>query len=178
MVKILSETIAVSKLSELFALELGFLHDDARQIGIAAALHDVGKLWIPNCVLNKPGKLSFADFEIVKTHTKIGAQILLDVPGELGEMARITCEFHHEWHDGNGYWGIPTSELPDYVPIVSISDVFVACCAKRSYKDPWPPEQVLEHLQTLSDKQFSKALVDEFIRFIKENKDVAAIFAI
>ena len=161
----------------MFALSLGFSQNQAKKIRKIAVIHDIGKKKIPGSILNKPGKLSPAEFEIMKTHTQIGAQMLSGVKGEVGVMARAACEYHHEWHNGGGYWGIPTCRLPDYIPIISIADVFVACCAKRAYKDPWPPEQVLEYLRSRAGRQFSKGLINDFIQLIRENKDVPVIFS-
>jgi len=174
---VIDENAAVAQLSELFALSLGISPERARLINLAAALHDVGKESIPGHILNKPGKLTPTEYMLMKSHTKLGAQKLIGMPGELGEMARTACEFHHEWHNGEGYWQIPTSELPDFIPIIAIADVFVACCAKRSYKDPWPPEQVLDYLKSRAGTQFSSDIVDAFIHLIRNNEDAPAIFA-
>ena len=172
-----NENAAVARLSELFALELGYPPDYARQISIAAALHDVGKKLLDPAIVNKPGKLTPEEFDVMKTHTKLGAQLLSDIPGELGTLIVNVCAFHHEWHNGEGYWGIPTSRLPRYITVVSIADVFCACCAKRSYKDSWPPEQVLEYLKSRVGTQFPSDMVDAFIHLIRNNNDVPAIFA-
>ena len=176
--QMIDENAAVAHLAELFALSLGISPERARLIKIAAALHDVGKWGIPEGILSKPGKLTPTEFLVVKSHTKIGAQMLSEMAGELGIIARIVCEFHHEWHNGDGYWGIPTTELPDYIPIISIADVFVACCVKRPYKDSWPPEQVLEHLRSLAGIQFSADIVDAFENLIRHNQSVLDIFTL
>ena len=166
------ENIIVAQLSELLALPLGY----AKLIKSAALLHDVGKQGISSEILNKPDKLTVTEYTIVKFHTKIGAQMLLNIPGELGVVTRMVCEFHHEWHNVGGYWGIPTSELPDYIPIVAITDVFVACCSKRPYKVPWSPKRVLEYLVSLKGTQFSSELVDAFVYLIKYNPSVSVMF--
>jgi len=162
----LNESIIVSQLSEMFALSLGFSYTYAQQIKTAALLHDIGKIGIPSAILNKPDRLTQTEYRIVKFHTKIGAHILADIPGELGIVLRTTCEFHHEWFDGGGYWGIPTDKLPSYIPIISIADVFVACCSKRPYKNPWSFEQTLRHLNSLKGTQFSSEIVDAFVCLI------------
>jgi len=173
-----NEDVAVSKLSELFALSLGHPPEYARQIKAAAALHDIGKMRIPDSILNKPSKLTPMEYTIMKSHTKIGAEMLSSIQGDLGVMVRTVCEFHHEHHSGDGYWGIPTSQLPDYIPIISIADVFVACYSKRPYKDSWPCEQVLEYLQSLSGTQFSVDTVDAFVHLIRNDPGVASIIAL
>jgi len=176
--QVLNESAAVAHIAELFALSLDIPPERADKIKIAASLHDIGKCGIPSGILSKPGKLTPSEFSIVKAHTKIGAQMLSDMSGELGVISRTVCEFHHEHHNGGGYWGIPTTELPDYIPIVSIADVFVACCAKRPYKDSWPPEQVLEYLRSLAGTQFSADIVASFENLIRHNQSVLDIFTL
>jgi len=172
----INENRAVARLSELFALYLGIKPNKARQIRNAASLHDIGKQHIEKSILNKKGRLAPEEFEIIKTHTEIGAQMLSSIKGELGIMARSACLYHHEWYNGGGYMGIPTSKLPYYIPIISISDVFVACCSNRCYKDAWPPEQVLEYLQNQAGTQFSYDIVKKFISLVRESDDVATLF--
>jgi putative nucleotidyltransferase with HDIG domain len=174
----LNENKAVARLSELLALEMGVSPAKARQIKSAAALHDIGKQRIPPYVLNKPGKLDAHEFEIIKNHTKLGVEMLSSIQGALGEMATMTALYHHEWHNPSfgGYWGVPTGYLPDYVSIVSICDVAVALVSKRSYKEPWPPVEVLAYIQNQAGTQFSEELVGVFIPLILNDSRVPAIF--
>jgi len=92
-----SEAKAGARLAELLALELGLAPEQAGQIRAAAALRDIGVQKIPATILYKPGKLTEADYQTVKNHTRIGAGLLSDIQGTLGEMARLITEFHHEW---------------------------------------------------------------------------------
>ena len=139
-----NENRAVGRLSEILALERGYDHAKARQIRNAAVLHDIGKQKLPKSILNKPGKLDADEFEIIKTHTKLGVETLSSIQGDLGDMAKIICLFHHEWHQPSlgGYWYVSTHYLPDYVSFVSISDVYVSLISKRPYKDAWNPAKV------------------------------------
>jgi len=173
----LNENAAVAQISELFALTQGFSPESARQIKVAALLHDIGKESVPISIVNKPDKLTPAEYAMMKFHTKLGAQMLSGIPGELGVIVKTTCEFHHEWHNGGGYWGVPTSELPAYVPIIAIADVFVACCSRRPYKEPWPPDQVLRHIKSLEGTQFAPDVVDAFIHFINHGENMKGMFA-
>ena len=174
----MNENKAVAALSELMALEMGICPATARQIRTAAALHDVGKQKIPESILNKPGKLNAHEFEIMKTHTKLGAETLISIQGTLGEMVRAAAYLHHEWHDPSfgGYWGISTSYLPGYISIISICDVFTALMAKRCYKEPWPPEKAIAYIQQKAGTQFSNELVGVFIPLIRNDNRVPAIF--
>ncbi len=171
-----NENKAVALLAEIVALEYGFYPDVAAQIKTAAILHDVGKQKIPDSILNKPGKLTEREFELIKTHTLLGAEILSTLKGSLGEMARQTALYHHEWWDGNGYWGKRTDELPCYIPIVSVADVFTALVCERPYKNAWPPEEALDYIQNQTGTQFSPALARVFIPLARNDSRVKALF--
>lgn len=171
-----NEERAAARLAELLALEYGIRSSAASQIRAAAALHDVGKMKIPASILNKPGKLDAREFEVMKTHTKIGAEILSSITGELGVMARAVCLYHHERYDGGGYWGKRYDELPNYVHFTAMSDVFTALISSRPYKQPWPPTEALDYIQSQSGKQFSPALVSVFIPLVRSDSRVRALF--
>jgi putative two-component system response regulator len=175
--KSFNENKTVAQLSELLALERGYSPAKARQIRNAAALHDIGKQQIPESILNKPGKLTAREFEIMKEHTKLGAAMVSGIQGEIGEMATLICLYHHEYQNGQGYWSVPAYYLPDYVPIVSISDMFTALVVKRVYKDAWPPEDALAYIQGKAGNQFAAVLVEVFINLIRSDSRVKDIFA-
>jgi putative two-component system response regulator len=171
-----NENRAVGQLSELMALERGYTPAEAKQIKAAAILHDIGKQKIDRQILDKPGKLTAQEFAVVKNHTKIGAKMLTCVKGSLGEMARHICEYHHEFENGKGYWGVPASLLPDYVMFVSIADVYTALVSERSYKEAWTQEDALSYIQGKAGTQFKAVLVDVFSRLIRHDSRVPAIF--
>ena len=172
-----NENKAVGQLAEIVALERGYAPAKARQIRIAGFLHDIGKQRIVSSIIDKPGTLTAREFEIIKTHTKLGAAMLLSIQGELGEMARACCELHHEWHDGSqSYWGHRAADLPAYIGIVSICDVFTALCSTRCYKKPWPPDDALEYIQNKAGTQFCPELAGVFIPLVQKDSRVPAIF--
>lgn len=149
----------------------------ARQVRTAAALHDIGKLKIPESILHKPGTLDNDEFEIIKTHTVLGAEMLKSVQGDIGEIARSVCLYHHEWHDGSkSYWGFRASDLPGYIHIVSISDVFTALISKRPYKEPWPPSEALAYIQCHSGTQFEPGLAKALLSLIQGCSRIRAVF--
>ncbi|MDR0294495.1 MAG: HD domain-containing protein [Oscillospiraceae bacterium] len=172
----IDEDRAVSRLSEIVALECGVHPAAARQIRIAAALHDIGKQRIAASIINKPGKLDAREFEIMKTHTALGASMLKSIQGELGEKIRLTALYHHENWDGSGYFGKYADELPVYVPIVSICDVAVALVSERPYKSAWPPREMIAYIQGKAGTQFNPALVRIFLSLIRHDNRVPAIF--
>jgi len=130
----MSENKAVGMLAELLALECGYDPAKAKQIRMAAILHDCGKMHIPEEIQNKPEKLTDYEFEIMKTHTMFGFNMLSNLAGEVGKMAQISALYHHEYWNGHGYWGVPGYALPRYVGIVSLCDVLVALLNNRIYK--------------------------------------------
>ena len=150
----------------LLAQRCGFSDIDIRRIRIAALMHDIGKLKIAPSILYKPGKLDAQEFEVMKTHTTLGAEMLVSIRGELGELVRDVCRYHHEWHNGQGYWGRGATELSPHIPIVSIADVFTALVTERPYKPAWPVRDALGYIQKQAGTQFSRELVEVFTSLI------------
>jgi putative nucleotidyltransferase with HDIG domain len=172
----INEAKAVARLAEIVAPECGIPLSEAKKIRAAAALHDIGKQKIPKGILEKPGALTPEEFEIMKTHTTPGAAMLKSIQGELGEMARLTALYHHERRDGHGYWGKPAGDLPLYVPLTSIVDVFTALICEREYKHGRPPDEALAYIQNQSGAMFSPALVKVFLPLARNDARVQAIF--
>ena len=115
----------------------------------ASALHDIGKISIPEHILNKPGRLTAEEFEIMKTHSAIGAQILENAPNsqkeELIRVAHDICRWHHERYDGKGYPdGLTGDKIPISAQVVSLADVYDALTSKRVYKAAYTHEQAME----------------------------------
>jgi len=171
-----NEDKAMAQLAEILALKCGVSPEKARQIRVAAVLHDIGKRKIPADILNKSCKLTAEEFDVVKTHTTLGAAMLESIQGELGIMARTIARYHHERYDGSGYWGKHLGELPYYVEFVAIADVFTALVCGRPYKQPWPPEDALAYIENQADIQFSAVLVGIFLPLVCNDSRVSAIF--
>ena len=156
----------ISYYTEIIALEMGLSKTTARAWGQASRLHDVGKMGIPDNILQKPDKLSDKEFDIMRTHTVIGASIL----GKISrmEVARDIALNHHEHWDGSGY---PKGKLGEESPlpsrIVALADVFDALINKRCYKDPWQVEEAVEYLKLNKGKHFDPKVTDAFLRLYK-----------
>ena len=135
---------------------------------VAAPLHDIGKIHIPDAVLNKPGKLTEEEFEIMKTHTTAGKELLAHAKEELGEseylnMAVEMAAYHHEWWNGKGYpYGISGEEIPLCARIMAVADVFDALTSKRCYKDAMPLEKAYSIIREESGTHFDSAIVEAF----------------
>ena len=110
-----NEDKAVARLAEILALKCGIHPITARQIRIAARLHDIGKQRIDPGIVQKPGKLNEREFAIMKTHTILGAQMMSSLRGSIGEVITNTCLYHHEIWGGGGYLGKSAADVPGYV---------------------------------------------------------------
>ena len=173
-----NENKAIGRLTEIIALERGYTPEKAKQIKTAAILHDVGKTKISREILDKPDKLNPDEFAVVKNHTKIGAELLSSLRGELGEKAKLICLLHHEWHEPSlgGYWGLSSRFLPDYISFVSVADVYISLISKRPYKTEWSKLDALEYIKQQAGTQFCHKLVDDFVPLIQNDKRIPAIF--
>lgn len=152
---------------EYTALGEGFAKEEVEQISLASIMHDVGKIAIPDAILNKPGKLTPEEFELMKTHTIQGALLLEKVP-QLKEngayrYAYDIARHHHERWDGSGYPdGLKGDEISLCAQIVSLADVYDALSCKRVYKDAYPRERVLEMIRDGACGIFNPRLLECF----------------
>jgi putative two-component system response regulator len=154
----------IGVLSGMLARLAGCDEQFVSQIQIAAKFHDIGKVGIPDYILNKPGKLTKEEWESMKTHVLIGHQILANLDLPVIQMAANIAQTHHEWWNGQGYPnGLKGEEIPLEGRIVAIVDVFDALLSKRIYKDALPPEKVKEILLDGRGKQFDPKLIDLFL---------------
>ena len=132
-------------LSELLAKAAGWSSAEAEQIRLAAPMHDVGKIGIPDAILCRAGKLSADEFEIIKRHTLIGAEMLAGSGAPMLQMAETIALNHHERWDGEGYpSGLVRHAIPESARIVSIVDVYDALTHNRVYRSALPQEEALK----------------------------------
>ena len=162
----------VSEYTEVLCKCLGFNDEDSWKISLAAMMHDVGKLMIPESILEKPGKLTAEEFEIVKKHTQYGKQMLETSPGELFKLSTDIAHNHHEKWDGTGYRGVKGEDTPVCARCVALADVFDALVSRRAYKEPWPPEKAYEEIVSQRGKQFDPTVVDAFVQNFDKFKDI------
>lgn len=151
----------VSMYSKILAEKYGLSKRDTRLITMAAPIHDVGKVAIPDSILMKPGRLSSEEFETIKTHTTIGYNLLKRSNREVLKSAAIIAHEHHERYDGKGYpRGLKGKEIHIFGRIVSIADVFDALGSQRVYKKGWATEDILNYFYQERGKHFDPDLVD------------------
>lgn len=152
--------IRMSHFCEIIALECGMNPFEADLLLNASPMHDIGKIGIPDSILLKPGKLDKNEWEIMKTHTTIGAEILSGHPSKLMETARIIALTHHEKWDGSGYPNnLKGEDIPLVGRIVAVSDVFDALTSERPYKKAWSVEDALKEIQSGAGKHFDPDIV-------------------
>lgn len=149
----------VQYFTEALAVELGLEQDAAHHMGVMSILHDVGKLYIPDEILKKPGKLDADEWAIMKRHPEYGLRILGENP--FYEMARDIALCHHESIDGSGYpKGLKGEQIPLSARIVRVADMFDALTSRRPYKEPWSVAAALELLRSQAGSSLDTAVVD------------------
>jgi len=158
---------SVSQYATLLAVEAKV--PKALIVGAAAAMHDVGKVGVPNGVLFKPGKLSASEFELVKQHSQAGYEILSMGHSELLKLGASIALTHHERWDGTGYpHGLAGKHIPLEGRIASVADVFDALLSRRVYKPAFPLEQALQIMADGRGAQFDADIVDLLLAHLDE----------
>ena len=167
--------IRMSRTSALLAEALGWGAAEVDLMLNASPMHDIGKIGIPDAILLKPGKLDEQEFEVMKTHAAIGAELLGGDDSPLFRMAREIAISHHEKWDGSGYpVGLSGESIPQSGRIVAVADVFDALTSARPYKRAWPVEDAVKYIRDSAGQHFDPAVADVFLRRID---DVLAIRA-
>jgi len=159
-------TQRVTDLTVRLARRMGISDDDLVQIKRGALLHDIGKMGIPDGILNKPGPLSEPEWEVMRKHPIYAYQMLSPI-GYLRPALAIPCCHHERW-DGSGYpMGWKEEDIPLPARIFAVVDVFDALRSDRPYRVAWPEERVLDHLESNKAVHFDPNVVDEFVRMIR-----------
>jgi CHASE2 domain-containing sensor protein len=157
----------MSALCERLALAAGMPAAEAELLRHASALHDVGKLGIPDRVLRKPGRFDAGERALMETHTTIGAEILAGSGSRLIQLGAVIARSHHERWDGTGYPdGLAGEAIPLAARICAVCDVFDALMSPRPYKSAWTLDATLEELAAQRGRHFDPALVDAFLALV------------
>ncbi len=158
----------VSTYSVCIARALGMSEDEIRNIEYIALLHDLGKIGVPDVVLNKPSKLTDSEYELMKSHTIIGGDILKD-SGIFHEI-NVGAMYHHERYDGKGYpKGLKGDEIPLIARIIGIADAYDAMTSTRVYRKRLKNEEVINEIAKCRGKQFDPAITDVFLDLLRNN---------
>ena len=184
---------------EQWAREKGLAAEDVERqkdlLRMAAMLHDVGKVAISDLILKKPDRLTLDEFEIMKSHTYLGARLFKDIQSDFEEVAAEVALNHHEKWDGTGYPGhidtiseevlpgfegadgqpLPKreNEIPLFGRIVAVADVYDALRSRRSYKGPWDEDRILDEMRQSSGKHFDPEIIDAFFSCLDVLESIA-----
>jgi response regulator RpfG family c-di-GMP phosphodiesterase len=148
---------------------------DADRVRLAAPMHDIGKIGIPDGILRKPGRLTEAEFEVMKQHTTLGAAMLASSSSPVLRMAHDIALFHHERWDGLGYpLGVAGESIPEAARILTIVDVYDALTHDRVYRAALPETEVLRRMQSKQGRHFDPELLCAFLSILEEVQQIAA----
>ena len=161
--------VRMSRYSALIGEKLGLSVGDVNNLLYAAPMHDVGNIGISDEILLKPGKLTEEEFEIMKTHTTIGAKILANSKSEILKLAqRITITHHEKWN-GQGYPNqLSRERIPIEGRIVALADTFDALTSRRPYKEPYPVDVACDIIKSARGQHFDPAVADAFLGNLDE----------
>jgi response regulator RpfG family c-di-GMP phosphodiesterase len=172
--------VRMARYSKLLARETGFSESEVHVIGMAAPLHDIGKIGIPDGILLAPRRLSDSELAIMRTHPDIGYEMLQGSTSESMKMSADIARYHHERFDGSGYpLGLRGEDIPLSARIVAVADVWDALLTARPYKRPWTEEAAIDMLRRGAGAHFDPTLVDAFLanlealRSIRHESDLA-----
>ncbi|MBF0136151.1 MAG: DUF3369 domain-containing protein [Magnetococcales bacterium] len=159
----------VAESSRLLGMLLGLSEEDVELLWLSSPMHDLGKIGIPDHILNKPGKLDQTEWQVMQSHTRIGRQILKSSDRPiLRTGAIIACQHHEKW-DGTGYPdGLKGDDIHVFARITSVIDVFDALFHERCYKKAWPLEKIIELFHQERGRHFDPRLVDLFLDHLDE----------
>ncbi len=157
---------AVAEIAVGMGRVMGFAPDELEMLEIAARLHDLGKIGIPDAILLKPGKLTVKEYETIKAHPTIGAEILRPIPSMAPLIPAVLS--HHERIDGTGYpHGLKGKDIPLWARIIAVGDIYHALTSNRPYRDPMPEERVLEIINAAKVGHLCPDCVAAFLKFLE-----------
>jgi len=171
--------IRMSHYCRAIALAYGLNEKQADLIQDASPMHDIGKLGVPDYILQKPGPLDAAEWVNISKHPQIGADILGTCStSTLTHEASIIALTHHEWWNGKGY---PNKIAGETIPltgrICALADVYDALMSKRPYKDEWPADKAVEYIQSKSGSQFDPMVVEAFIKALPQIEEIRLVYS-
>lgn len=159
----------VARYAKMIAAELGWSDEKIERLYIAGLIHDIGKIGIPDAILNKPGKLTDEEFAQIKKHPEIGHKILKGYDALEGVTDSVL--YHHERYDGNGYpTGLKGESIPVFARIIAVADAYDAMSSNRVYRKALNDNFILEQLEAGKGKQFDPQFTDILLKLIRENK--------
>lgn len=163
-------SVRVAEYSRELAKRMGKSEEEQKEIYNVALLHDIGKIRIPNSLINKPGKLTKEEYDLIKLHPVAGYHILKDISEN--QVLSIGAKFHHERYDGTGYPnGLSGDNIPEYARIIGVADSYDAMASNRSYRNALPQDVVRSEIEKGRGTQFDPRIADIMLQLIDEDKD-------
>lgn len=167
-----SHVLRVGHISKVIAVELGYTLAEAEELDVATRLHDIGKIAVPDSILEKPSSLTTEEYDLMKEHTLVGSSILSGSNNRLVQLAEEIARTHHERWDGRGYpHGLSEEDIPLSGRICAVADVFDSLTSQRHYKSAWPVEAALKEIERNSGTQFDPIVVAAFCRVFHQEDD-------
>jgi two-component system response regulator RpfG len=168
----------MARYSALVGHNLGLGAETVHVLEIAAPMHDIGKIGIPDAILRKEGPLTPPEIELMRTHPRIGYDILKGSPSKYLSMGAIIALGHHEKYDGTGYPnGMHGEDIPVVARVVAIADVFDALVSERPYKRAWSITEAIDYLKVQRGRHFDRLCVDAFLSDVSKVETILAEFA-
>lgn len=165
--------LRMAKYSTIIGRRLGLADETLHVLEVAAPMHDIGKIGIPDSILLKEGPLTPYEESVMRTHPRIGYDILKGSPSKYLSMGAMIALGHHEKFDGSGYpTGLQGPDIPLVARIVAVADVFDALVSKRSYKEAWSIERAFEYLNTQRTRHFDPECVEAFVGAVAEVRQI------
>lgn len=160
-------SMRVANYARMIARKAGFNEKEAEAVYNIGLLHDIGKITVPDEILNKPGRLDDDEFNVIKKHTSNGSEILKEI--EIAPDLAIGARYHHERIDGHGYpSGMEGDEIPEIAQIIAVADTFDAMYSTRPYRKQMPIDKVVDELKRCAGTQLSEKYVDVLVQLIQE----------
>jgi len=173
-----NHVMRVAKISGFLAKQLGFSEEEVKILELISPMHDVGKIGISENILQKPARLTDEEYDVIKTHTTIGYELLKDSHDSMLNLASLVAYQHHERWDGTGYpKQLSGLKIHPYARITSVADVYDALRSKRPYKDCWSKTEVIVYFEDESGKMFDPSIVDILLLHADEIEKIRATYS-
>lgn len=166
----------VSEYVRIMAQNLGYSREEADDFALSAMMHDIGKMSIPESIIDKPDKLTQEEYDMIKSHVMAADDYIVSSNSTIIENARQIAREHHERWDGSGYLGLKEDEINELAAITAIADVFDVLVSKRSYKDCWSMEEAYNEIISQDGRQFSPKVIRAFKKSYNDIVEILSIY--
>lgn len=166
----------VSEYVRTMARNLGYSREEADDFALSAMMHDIGKMSIPEEIIDKPDKLTDEEYNMMKSHVLAAEDYIVDSNSQIIENARRIAREHHERWDGTGYLGLKEDEINELAAVTAIADVFDVLVSRRSYKESWTVEEAYNEIVTQDGKQFSPKAIQAFKESYNDIVEILAVY--